>query len=123
MQRAAAAKGHQNKVAGIVASLDRDYANRPFHVGLDHTENADCKFLDALNWALSFPHNPLGPFTVELHSTTQEALRIEPPKHQVGVSNRRQVPAAETDRPWLRACRLGPDAQHAAGIEAGDRST
>src|SRR5271169_1212833 len=104
MQRTTAAKSHQGKVAGIVPSLDRDYANRPFHVCLDHTENAGCKFLDALNRTLSFTHDPLGPFTVEFHSTTQEALRIEPPKHKVGVSDRRQVPATKTDRPWLRAC-------------------
>ena len=122
MQRPAAAKSHQSEVARIVAALDRDHANRLLHLRLNHTQNAGGKFLDGRERALC---------SCMIRSVRSRSSRTPPPR-KLSASSRPSnrfasvtvgiVAAAKADRPRLRARRLRPDAQHAAGIESRDRS-
>ncbi len=59
---------------------------------------------------------------IEPHSSAQKAVLVQPPKQKVRIGNGGHGSAAKTDRPRLRSRRLRSHAQHAAGIEAGNRS-
>ncbi len=73
-------------------------------------------------WPLFFMHDPRCARLIEPHSSAQKGILVQPAKQKVRVGDGRHGSAAKTDRARLRARRLGSYTQHAAGIEAGNRS-
>ena len=123
MQRAAPAKCNQREVSRIVATLDRNNANGLLHRGLDDAQNPRGKLFDRTETSLRLVHILHHPFAVELDGTSQEAVRIEPPKRKIGIGDGRLSAAPEADRPGIGARRFRADAQQPASIEARDRAS
>ena len=65
----------------------------------------------------------LGSFDIERHAAIEERGGIEQAEHEVGVGHGRFAAAAAiASRSRIGAGALGPNAQHAAGIQARDRA-
>ena len=91
VQRAAAAKGDQRRVAGIHALVDRDRAHRERHRGIGDPDDAERRVAHAQMQRIgdSLPDGALGGRHVEQHVAVQEAPRIDPSKDQIGVRHHR----------------------------------
>ena len=121
MQRPAAAKSHQRKLARVVAALDRDDANRLLHLRLDHAKNARGKLFDASSSGpFCSSHDLLGPLADQVarlrrESSPDRAVPAEDSHRSQSASFRGQnrlAPAPRPPTPAPRAtCRRHRSAQ------------
>ena len=105
-QRAAAAVGHQRELAGVVAALDGDVAQRVAHVGTDGAVDANRRLRRFETHWLCQPdlYGPDRSVLVEFDRAAEEERRIDEPKRHRGVGHGRLAsrPGRNTPVPGSR---------------------
>src|SRR5436305_7590896 len=90
MHCASAAEGNQRKLPRIMPALNRDHANRLFHVGVDHADHAGGKVFRR-KIAVIFPeplsNDLLRARQVELKVAAKKLVSRKTAKQKIGVSH------------------------------------
>ena len=125
MQRPGTAKGHQRKIARIIALADRDQPQRTVHGFVDDRDDSGCGFhqrqAERIRNGL---HAALRRFAIELEGPTEQVFG-QVAQHDIGIGYRRQFAAAPIGRRprhgtgGLRADPQGPGQFR----HTGDRTT
>ena len=125
MQRAGAAEREQGEVARVVAARQAHHADRAGHpvVGDAHDRQRRRGRVEAERRADLLQQRRLDRRQRHAVVDGEQPVRVEPAEDDVGVGDRRPgAAAAVADRPRRRAGALRADAQHARGIDRGDRA-
>ena len=123
MHGASAAEGDERELAGIVAALDRDDAQRLGHVAVDDFDDLGGRFGHSQSEQVchSLADRRLGCREIDLERAAQQRLAIEVAQHDVGVADR-GLPSAFAigGRARVSPGAAWPDFERAAMIDPGD---
>ena len=120
---AGAAEGDQGQIARIEALLGRADPHGAFHVGVGDADDPRRRRLGRQPERRADPLHERPPRGIEIHPhlAAQEAIRMEPAEHQVGVGHGRLVAAAPIGgRPGFGARALRSDVQTVELVQPGD---
>ena len=117
-------EGDEGEVAGVVAALHRDGADRAHHVGDDDPDDPVCGPLRAVaELARDIRERFRRPLPVQGHAPAEEPARRQPPEQQVRVGDgRRGAAPAVAGRTGIGPRALRPDLEEAVAVEPRDRA-